>query len=137
MQRPYQVVVEEDEVVGEEGSAMEEWTTMMSLENQRRLHVEIVAEGGVGEGVDLLGLEGVTVMMLTRWKKLVDMMMDIMHHLCKDMKVAGAGVGAAGVVVGAEGEAVDLLHKSRLAGASALQFHDLQLFIVRCNILSG
>jgi hypothetical protein len=64
---------------------MEEWTTMMSLENQRRLHVEIVAEGGVGEGVDLLGLEGVTVVMLTRWKKLVDMMMDIMHHLCKDM----------------------------------------------------
>ena len=47
--------------------------------------MEIVAEGGVGEGVDLLGLEGVMVVMLIRWKKLVNMMMDIMHHLCKDM----------------------------------------------------
>jgi len=101
---------------------------MTSLENQRRLHTEIVAEGGVGEGVDLLGLEGVMVVMLIRWKKLVNMMMDIMHHLCKDMKVAEAG--AEGVVVGVEGEAGDLLHKSRLAGASVLQFHDLQLFIV-------
>lgn len=95
---------------------------MTSLENQRRLHTEIVAEGGVGEGVDLLGLEGVMVVMLIRWKKLVNMMMDIMHHLCKDMKVAeaGAGVGAVSVVVGVEGEAGDLLHKSRLGrGISA------------------
>lgn len=59
---------------------------MMNLVNQRRLHVDIVAEeGGVGEGVDLLGQEGVMVVMVIPWKKLVDMMMDIMHHLCKDM----------------------------------------------------
>lgn len=44
----------------------------------------IVAEGGVGEGVAPLGQEGATVAMLIQ-KKLVDMMMDIMHHLCRDM----------------------------------------------------
>lgn len=129
MQRPYQVVVEEDVVVGEgaggeEGLATEEWTMMMSSENLRRLLVVIVAEGGVGEGVDLSGLEGVMVVMVMQWKKLVvDMMMDITHRLCKDMKAAEEGarvvVVGAGVVVGAEAEARDL-HNSRLAGTSTL-----------------
>jgi hypothetical protein len=59
---------------------------MMSLENQRRrLPMDIVAEGGAVEVVDLLHLEGAMVVIIMRWKKLVDMMMDIMHHLCKDM----------------------------------------------------
>jgi hypothetical protein len=65
---------------------MEEETMMMNLVTQRRPHVGLVVEeGGVGEGVDPLGQEGVMEVMLIPWKKLVDMMMDIMHHLCKDM----------------------------------------------------
>jgi len=98
---------------------------MMSLVNQRRLPVGMVAEGGVVEGVDLLHLEGAMVVIIMRWKKPVDMMMDTMHHLCKDMKVAeeGAEVGAVGVVVGVEAKARDL-HSSRLAGASTRGCHN-------------
>lgn len=114
---------------------------MMSLVNQRRLPVDMVAEGGAVAGVDLLHLEGAMVVIIMRWKKLVDMMMDIMHHLCKDMKVAeeGAEVGAVGVVAeGAETKARDLLHSSRMAGASILGCHNLPSFhkinvTVHCN----
>uniref|UniRef100_A0A0A9BPT6 Uncharacterized protein n=1 Tax=Arundo donax TaxID=35708 RepID=A0A0A9BPT6_ARUDO len=122
MKRQYQVAVEGDVVAGagageagEEGSAMEEQIMMMRMDTQRRPHGDTVAEGEDEEGVDPLGLEGVMVVTVMQWKALVDTMMrSIMHHQCKDMKVAGAGVVAEGVAVDVEGVAVDLLHKSRL-----------------------
>lgn len=102
---------------------------MMRLESQRRLRVDIVAEGGAVEGVDLLQLEGAMVVIIMRWKKLVDMMMmDITHHLCNDMKVAEEGAEGVDAVVGGEGKAMDLLRSSRLAGTSPLGCHNLHFF---------